>query len=495
MILDGATVEKPFEEGFDYVVVGSGAGGATAARVLSEAGRKVAVLEEGPIVSTDEFGDKLWPAMRKMFRDQGGQVARGRAYIPVVQGSCLGGTTVINSAIMWRIPEDVWRPWKDEYGLGQALPLDELHKAWDRIEGELSVRPVGEAAWGRVNRLMEKATRRLGVSAAPTRRGDTGCMGSARCLTGCPHGAKQSMLVSYLPFAEKRGAAILASAKAEKVVLNGSRAVSVNGRFRGGRTFRLHAKRGVIVAASAIQTPQLLAASGVRSPHLGRHFQGHPGGPMMGVFDDPVNMWKGATQGYDADHWRKELRCKIETISLPPEMVFARLPGAGARWLRHIAESGHLAIWAVQYRAHAKGSVRRGWLGPDIRFDLEKRDLENYRRALRRTAELFFAAGAREVRPGIFDFPEVLRPGEEARLEEAPLDPRCYSMILSHLFGTARMSVRASDGVVGTDFAVHGTENLYVLDSSIFPTNLGVNPQEPIMGVAWVGARRIAERG
>lgn len=504
MKVDGATAAAPFEASFDYVIVGSGAAGATAARVLSETGRRVAVVEEGPAVSTSEFGDRLWPAMRRMFRDQGGQVARGRSFIPVVQGSCLGGSTVINSAIMWRIPEDVWRPWKEERGLGEALPLGELHAAWDQIERELNVRPVAEASWGNANRLMNEASRKLGVGAAPTRRGDTGCRGSARCLTGCPHGAKQSMLVSYLPYAEERGATLVTSAKAERVVLQGDRAVRVTGTLRGApggeaKPFRLHAKRGVLLAASAIQTPQLLDASGVRSPHLGRHFQGHPGGCLIGVFDKPVNMWFGATQGYDADHWRRELRAKIETIALPPEMAFARIPGAGRRWRKGIAESGHMAFWAVQYRAHAEGSVRRrrfgaSLLGPDIRFDLERRDLENFRRALRRTAELLFAAGAREVRPGIHGFPERLLPGEEARLEEAPLDSSCYSMILSHLFGTARMSARPSDGVVGADFAVHGTENLYVLDSSIFPTNLGVNPQEPIMGVAWLGARRIAER-
>ncbi|MBI4424789.1 MAG: GMC family oxidoreductase [Elusimicrobia bacterium] len=495
MSLDGETAEAPFEEAFDYVVVGSGAAGASAARVLADAGASLAVLEEGPRVETSEFGDRLWPALSRLFRDQGGQAARGRAMIPVLQGSCLGGSTVVNSAIMWRIPDDVWKPWEDEYGLGEALPLAALHANWDQIETELNVRPVAEESWG-ANRLMAEAARALGVSAAPTRRGDTGCRGSGRCLTGCPHGAKQSMLVSYLPYAEKRGAALHSAARAERVVLKGGRAVGVEGTLRGrgrGQPFRVHARKGVLIGASAIQTPQLLARSGVRSPHLGRHFQGHPGGPMTGVFDKPVNMWFGATQGYDADHWRRELRAKIETISLPPEMILARAPGAGRRWLSAAAEAGHLAVWAVQLRAYARGSVREGWLGADIRYTPEPRDMENYRKALRRTAELLFAAGAREVRPGIYGLPETLRPGEESRLDDAPLDPRAYAMILSHLFGTARMSLRPADGVVGPDFAVHGTENLFVIDSSIFPTNLGVNPQEAIMGVAMLAARRILE--
>ena len=75
-----------------------------------------------------------------------------------------------------------------------------------------------------------------------------------------------------------------------------------------------------------------------------------------------------------------------------------------------------------------------------------------------------------------------------------PADPAAYSMILSHLFGTARMSVRPQDGVVGADFRVHGTQNLYVVDSSVFPTNLGVNPQHTIMAIARLAAMRVAAK-
>jgi choline dehydrogenase-like flavoprotein len=144
-------------------------------------------------------------------------------------------------------------------------------------------------------------------------------------------------------------------------------------------------------------------------------------------------------------------------------------------------------------RSWAHGSVRERFFGTDIRFDLTPRDLVQLRRGLRFTAELFFAAGAREVRPGIFGLPEKILPGEEWKLETAPADARCYSMILSHLFGTARMSVRGQDGVVGPNFAVHGSRNLFVVDSSVFPTNTGVNPQHTIMAVAMLAARRLAE--
>ncbi|MBI3553863.1 MAG: GMC family oxidoreductase [Elusimicrobia bacterium] len=494
MRVDGSKASA-FDEAFDYVIVGSGAAGATAARVLADTGRSVAVLEEGPAVDPKEFSTEVFPSFQRMFRGQGGQVARGRAFIPVVQGRCLGGSTVINSAIVWRLPDDVWEPWKTEYGLGDALPLSELHKHWDLIEKELSIAETPPQVWGEFNRLMDVAKTNLRVSAAPIRRNVRDCRASARCLTGCPTSAKQSMLVTYLPYAEKKGAALLTCAKAEEIRWDGDRATAVSGTFEapGRPRFTARARKAVLVAASAIQTPGLLARSGVDSPHLGEHFQAHPGCALMGIFPNKVGMWRGATQGYDADHHRRLGRFKIETIALPPEIVFARLPGAGKRWMRAMLETPYAAIWAVQMRAWAQGSVRERFFGTDIKFDLTPRDLVQMRRGLRFTAELFFAAGAKEVWPGIHGLPERIKPGEEWLLETAPADSRAYSMILSHLFGTARMSVRAADGVVGTDFAVHATRNLFVVDSSLFPTNTSVNPQHTIMGVAMHAANRISE--
>lgn len=500
MIFNGEKERQPVDDAFDYVIIGSGAAGAAAARVLADTGASLAVVEEGPAVDTKEFGDTVFPAFHRMFRNMGGTIARGRAFIPVVQGSCLGGSTVINSAIIWRIPDDVWEPWDKVFGLGEALPLAQLHRNWDLIERELNVKAIDRGVWGKHNLHMDTARQRLGISAHVIRRGDTGCRGSARCLTGCPHGAKQSMLVSYLPYASARGAVLYTSARVERVELRGERAVAVHGWFhvpphkKRIAPFILRARKGVLLAASAIQTPGILRKSGVRSPHVGRHFQAHPGTPLMGLWPEPVNMWFGATQGYDADEHRQSGRFKIETISLPPEIAFARMPGVGRRWLETMAETQYGAIWAVQLRSYAEGFVGDdGFLGTNVHFDLTPQDMVNVRKGLRFTAEMMFAAGAREIVLGIHGLPERLTdPAQVKLLEEGPDNPNAYSWIMSHLFGTARMSLHPKDGVVGPNFAVHGTENFFVVDSSVFPTNLGVNPQHAIMGVAMLAAQRIA---
>ena len=128
-----------------------------------------------------------------------------------------------------------------------------------------------------------------------------------------------------------------------------------------------------------------------------------------------------------------------------------------------------------------------------VTYSMTKEDVGAARKAAALIARLFFESGAKEVWPGIHGLPEILRSMDEVKLiENAPLDSRAYSFIASHLFGAARMAASERDGVVGLDFSTHAAKGLYVVDSSIFPTNLGVNPQHSIMGLARLAATRVA---
>ncbi len=120
-----------------------------------------------------------------------------------------------------------------------------------------------------------------------------------------------------------------------------------------------------------------------------------------------------------------------------------------------------------------------------IRFDPSPRDMERLRDAIWRMARLLFELGAVRVFPGVFGASVELRaPGEADAIRSAPLDPRAYLLGIGHIFGTCRMGSDPAASVVAPDFRVHGTENLYVVDASVFPSNIGVNPQLAIMTLA-----------
>ena len=95
----------------------------------------------------------------------------------------------------------------------------------------------------------------------------------------------------------------------------------------------------------------------------------------------------------------------------------------------------------------------------------------------------------------MYGVPDRIRSVDElAPLDDLPDDPRHFHCIAAHLFGTAVLGKTERDSVVASDGQAHDLPGLYVADSSIFPTNMGVNPQHSISAVAWLISERIAER-
>jgi choline dehydrogenase-like flavoprotein len=503
-VVDGELLATDVEDAFDYIVIGSGAAGAVAAHVLATRGARVALVEEGPWVRTRQFTERVYDAFRSMFRDAGTQAIEGRAYIPLLQGRCVGGSTVMNSAIAHRTPEDVLDEWSHRFGLGDAINAAMLEPHFDALERELSSRAVSDEALGNNDRrFLDEAVVR-GLDARRTHRFEHGCQGSGRCLTGCPSAAKQGMNVTYVPRALALGARLYCSCRVERVVVDGGRATGILAQTtsmqrtpRLARRVRLHARLGVIVAASAIQTPNLLRRSGLQSTALGEHFQCHPGCGIGGVFDDVLPESFGATQGAEITALRKTDRVKFETILLQPELAAVRIPGVGHEWMQRFGLYPHFAQWAMVLRAEAEGTVRQGWGGGDkVRWTPVRADMERAIKGAALLARMMFEAGAREVWTGLYGVPSTLRSIDEVRaIERLAPDPRLFSFISTHLFGSARMGTDPRTSVVGPDFRVHQTAGLYVVDSSVFPTNLGVNPQHTIMAVSRLAATRIAEGG
>ncbi len=493
-VTDGRAITQPHEQAFDVVIVGSGPAGAAVARQLARAGAKVAVVEEGPYVEPAACPESGFQAMAKLYRDLGGVLAMGNAPMPVLQGRAVGGSSVINGAISWRMPRDVHAEWvaKDP-PLADALPWETIEATLDDIERDLNIAPTPPDIAGRRNLLMGEGADTLGLEHRPISRNVRGCRGLSRCLQGCPEGHKLSMDQSYLPDAVEHGAVIFSSTTARRVEVEDGTAQGIEAISAAGAKVRLTATRAVVLAASAVQTPALLIKSGLGHGPVGRHFQCHPGVSMAGRFREPAPVWIGATQGHEVIGLRHE-GLKFEVLGYDVSILGTRLKTVGRELARDFGDAARWVNWGAAIRAQGEGIVKAGRRGASVRFSLTPDDLSKVRRGVRVLGELMLAAGAELVTPGVYGWHEkVTDRSVMARFEEeGPLDGKAYTMAMTHLFGTCRMSSQPGQGVVRPDFRHHTVDRLYVADSSVFPSNLGVNPQSTILALATMCARRIA---
>ena len=434
--------------------------------------------------------------MASLYRDMGTSIAFGNVSMPYLQGRVVGGTSVINGAISWQLPESVVSDWiAADPRLAEGISYDALAKAEAEIESRLNVHPTEERLAGPKNLLLGRGADALGVAHRPIRRNVSGCVGEGRCLQGCPHGAKLSMEQTFLPDAVAAGARIFSGMRVDRVLVEGHRARSVNGVTAKGARFSLRARHAVVLAASAIQSPCLLRSSGLTSGRVGDRLTAHPGVSVTGRFDTPVRNWRGATQGHEVTGYRGE-GLKLEALGFDVSLLASRIPGVGASFGRRLAEIDRYAVWGAAIRAEASGSVRPGPLGPIVRFSLTAADVKKARRGVRVLGDALLAAGATEVYPGVPGFDDIVK--DRARMasfeDEGSLVASDYAMSMTHMFGTARMGSDPETSVVRPDFRHHHTEALYVADSSVFPGNLGVNPQIAIMAMAKLCGDGVASR-
>ena len=338
----------------DAVVIGSGAGGAPAALVLAEAGREVVVLEAGPRFEAADFSTDEWEMRTRLGRVAISSDALQNFYA----GACVGGSTVVNDALCWRPPPEVLETWQVEHGLaalsGSAFaPF--VERAWRDIHAE----PTPRSLINRNAHRLEVGAHRLGWAGEAMPRNVRGCAGLGRCTLGCPIDAKQSMLVTYVPRAERAGARVLANARVERIRVEA-------GAVRGVEATRLDpATRApigrlqldaplVCVAAGVLETGALLQRSGIpgRGATAGAGMQAHSSVYVTARFDEPIHGYFGPTMSWAVTEFsdvngREGPGYMLENSAVHPMQTAGVLPGFGA---------DHEDAMAAQH-AHAPGAL------------------------------------------------------------------------------------------------------------------------------------------
>lgn len=492
----------------DVAVIGSGCGGATVALRLAELGRSVIVVERGGYWTREDFDQREANMLAKIDGARGLDTSDDGS-VALTYGNNVGGASVHYWADSYRTPADRLALWADRYGL-QGHDLATLTPWFERLERDLNVHEPDDDYANRMNVLVRDAARSLGWTVRKVPQARKGCVKSGHCMQGCAYDAKQSQLVTHLPAAVALGTRVFSDLDAVLLHWRGPRVEALRGlvldRATGaprGPAVRIEAK-AVVLAAGGYGTPRFLLRQGTkdRLPHVGEHLFCNPCPMVHARFDEDIVQWRNIPAAWGVEEFRLareeggrylEGGYLLMPNQLHPGTLAIALPGIGARHralVRELPRMGGTIAWiddAEEGRMALEAGGRTRLTVP-----LRGGNALRIRDAFRKQATLLLRAGAREVLFGDLADTRVTDPSQvEPAVAALSLEPARNLLAAPHPGGGARMGRTERDSVVGFDHRMHGTDNLYVADPSVFPTAPSVDPSLTIMAFAGVAAGHV----
>ena len=496
----------------DIAIVGSGAGGATSAEILSAAGFKVLLIEEGGLFTSSDFRMQESEAYPSLYREGLGRMSKDGA-VTILQGRAVGGTTLVNWTSCFRTPEPTLAHWASEHAV---IGHDSQSMApwFERMEQRLGVERWAMAPNAN-NDVLRSGCEQLGLHWAVIPRNVRGCWNLGYCGQGCPTNAKQSMLVTGIPGMLDQGGELLYFARAERLLLDndkvtGIECVAMDQRCVAptGRRIQVRA-RHYILAGGSINSPALLLRSKAPDPHAlaGKRTFLHLTSFSWAQFDRQINPFYGAPQSIYSDHfqWRDgttgPMGYKLEVPPMQPGFsatVLGESGPAGAELMQQLPNSNML-IALLRDGFHpdsASGTVElRSDGSPVLDYQLTDYTRDGLRRSYLSMAEIQFAAGARQVKTVHSDAAPAGNMAQARQIIEQ-LELQRYKAHLgsAHVMGGCPMGEDSRHAVTDSLGRHHQLENLSIHDGSLFPTSIGANPQLSIYGLTAKLSSLLAER-
>jgi len=251
----------------------------------------------------------------------------------------------------------------------------------------------------------------------------------------------------------------------------------------------------VVLAAGALDTPALLMRSGLKSLHLGEHLFLHPTVAVTGLYQSPIESWKGPPQTIVCDEFSnlsEGYGYRIEAAPAHPGLMSVGIPWVSARdHRREMQRIRGAAPFIVLTRDSSTGRVRVTGDGrPCIDYRLGKEEKKLLRHGMATVARIHHAAGADRI---LTLHTERLAWDRESgisidkfcrRIDAAPASPNRLPLFSAHQMGTCRIGSDKASAVCDAAGAVFGLSGVYVADASLFPASSGVNPMITIMALA-----------
>ena len=478
----------------DVCIIGTGAGGAVVGYHLAQSGLKVLMLEKGDYYSHDQIKSETREEnLQKLWKNRGAQVTR-LPLLAITQGECVGGSTIINYGMCFRVPNETLQIWKSETGV--EFSKDELHNEYTEVEKQIQVRKITDA--GLSHEKLELGCKKLGYSGNWMYKNYIADEG----------GIKQNVLFSYLEKANPQNLEIYANCKATKILKNGNKISGIQAvHTNNDKTVTIDVKSTIVVlSAGTIASSELLLQNKIAnsSGHVGKHLSFHPASSVIAQFDHVINGQNDLSMAFHCDEFgivkTKKPGFMIESVFISPATFSTATfstatPGIGEENAEFIGKYDYSAVAGVLIQDEANGNISLNWSNDAVvDYILSDTDGEKLLKGLKTVAEIFFAAGATKVITGHIQKTVLESTDDLSLIDERGSGLGSFRLVSAHPQGGNRMGADKKTSIVNSYCRSHDVENLYICDASVFPTSLGVNPQLTVMTIASLAAKKILEQ-
>ena len=515
--------EPPLPTEVDYIVIGSGPGGAVMTYRLrcGDPTARILMIDRGSRYSPlQDFNDREIEMMAKVYKEGGLQQTK-RADMSVLQGECVGGGSVINNAVCYKIPSVIKDKWQTEYG----IPLDGLEDAYQKIASELGISPIGENGVNtvvaeRFVKGVDTYNRSLPSSGKPLRSATLADVNAANVIgdglwnLGNKYLRKRSMLETYILWAESsgvrtepgdrhdRGVSVAANTTAVQFIHENGRATSVLVQTALGQLHRINVRKAVVVAGGTIASSHFLMRSGVPRP-VGERMSCNFAIPVAFEFDELIRAYDGDQITMGAIDSAE--RMVFETYFNPPSTFGLSLPFFFNRYTRLMSRYPNLLNFGVLIGSESKGTIlSKADLinGQAFTWELGETDQENIRYGLTTLLRIGQGAGAKRViiplQPGLeFDISDANVEQFSKQISDYTLSTGTIHLNTAHpqggnlMAGSKASAEILKQRVVDERFRVVGYSNVFVADASLFPTSMNLNPQWTIMAMSSLASQHV----
>jgi choline dehydrogenase-like flavoprotein len=486
--------DDPRLAGYDVCIIGSGAGGSVLAYRLVERGKKVLLVERGEYMTPDRFTENEVEMIKHLYADGVFQQTEDFRFT-ILQGSCVGGSTVVNNAVCFEPPARVLDAWNDsaihDAGLSRAGIDRSIQAVRSLIGVERQPTQFLNQSGARIAAAAAADAPDLTVNTVEANVHD--CRGCGYCNIGCAYGKKLSMLDRVLPEAQKRfpgKLTILANAPVTRLLSDGRRPARILGARvtvagpKRDRKLTIRAEK-YVVSAGTVASSYLLMRSGIgRDLPVGKQMSFNMGSPLTADFPDNVESFNGL----QISHFMappEQRGFVAETWFNPPVAQALNMPGWFEDHFRNMRRFSHLGAVGILVGTENTAVLREAATGgPGVTYTPSARDLYKLADGMAQMAGVFFKAGAERVLLNTWRYDVLTHPNQIGNIYRIAEDPRNLTLGTGHPQGGNGLSRDPRRGVIDDQFRVHGTTNLHVCDASVFPSSLTVNPQFTVMTLA-----------